>query len=400
MKCKVAKRDLEVALKVVSHTKDDGASNISSHYLFRRTDPNTLELLSYNGRVYSSCPTRAAFEGEPLSFTIEAKRVDLLMDAIPEDAVIEFTYEGKGEVIANTARGNLSFSSLDPSQFPYWDEPLAKAKRTTSISAERLSQALAHAGMWVYDDEQKQANLCIVEFVEGNLFSTDKLAVSVVKVPGMEKSEMRVFGADVKHLTTFLSTFKAKSPVPEAEPAKDGEKKGKAPDPEVEIFEGAKALFLKRADGAVFGESRFDKKFPEVSIEWESEDDHVVDVKKSEVASAIKFLIAGAKFDDTTIYVDLQSNFMRLSMKSSANAKMASLEIPYEAHTHRDGELPEMPKGGFPFSNAYLGRLLSTYSGDVISFRISKRPKGGWIRVKDDRQGDIFYTTVAWLKSA
>lgn len=411
MKCRVAKRDLEAALNVVKHTKDDSASNISSHYVFRQSGPGVLELLSYNGRVFSSCPAPAAFEGEAKSFTIEAKRIGLFMEALPEDAVIDFIYEGKGEVIASVPRGKNLFATLDPELFPYWDDSIKKASKTATLSADRLSDALSHAGMFVYDQEQKQPQLCIVEFNEGNLFSTDTMAVSVVKVAGMEKSKMRVFGADVKHLTTFLASFKAKPTVPEADLAKvaksDDEKaekkaKVKAVDPEVEVFEGDKALFLKRPDGAVFGESRFDKQFPKITVEWESEDDYWVEIKKTEVESAIKFLLSGAKFDDSTIFFDLQPSLVRLSMKSSANAKMMTLDLPIEAQGQKDGDLPEMPKGGFPFSNVYLHRLMTTCSGDVVKLLISKKTKGGWIRVRDTRgeEKDTFFTTVAWLKSA
>jgi len=273
----VAKRDLESALKVVSHTVSMGGSDISSHYLFRQLSPKTLEVLSYNGRVFSSCPVVAAFEGDDgKSFTVEAKRVHWLLEAVPDDAVLKISHNGTGEVSVSTARGKNIFASLDPDLFPYWDENLKGSGKTATIASERLNAALTHAKSFIYGDDAKSPQLCVAEFRKGCLFSTDQMAVSIVKVDGMEESEIRIFGKDAAAVVAFLSTFKkGTSPVEKSEKS---DEKAKPESEVVEIWESEKAMYLRRKDGAVFGEARSTNRFPDLTVDWASEDDHWVDL--------------------------------------------------------------------------------------------------------------------------
>lgn len=390
----VAKRDLESALKVVSHTVSMGGGDISSHYLFRQSAPRAMEVLSYNGRVFSSCPVVAAFEGDDgKSFTVEAKRVHWLLEAVPDDAVLKISHNGSGEVAISTARGKNIFASLDPDLFPYWDEVLKGSVKTATVSSERLNAALTHAKSFIYGDEAKSPQLCVAEFRKGCLFSTDQMAVSIVKVAGMEESEVRIFGRDAASVVSFLSTFKTKGA-----PEKSDEK-GKVEADLVEVLENDKAMFLRRKDGAVFGESKFTGRFPDLTVDWNSEDDHWVDLPKSEVASAVKFLAAGAKWEDTVLRVDVQPGLVALSM-TSASGKPISLDVKVIAQGSRSEEAPTLPEGGFPVHNSYIMNLLTSCTGETVRFGITKKGKGGWIRVRDSRGEDIYLTTVAWLKTA
>jgi len=400
----VAKRDLEVALKVVSHTVSPGGTDISSHYLFRQAGPKTLELLSYNGRVFASCPVVAAFEGEGKSFTIEAKRIRWLLDAVPDDAVLKIASNGSGEVVISTAKGKNVFASLDPELFPYWDEVLKGCGKTATVSADRLNAAFTHAKSFIYGDESKAPSLCVAEFREGHLFSTDQMAVSIVKIAGMEESAIRVFGKeDSSALIAFLSTFKVKAEKASTISGEDEEKapKPSEPEAEVEVWECEKALFLKRKDGAVFGESKFASRFPDLTVNWGAlEDDHWVDLPKAEVMSAVKFLAAGAKWEDTVLKMDVRKKGVVVLSMTSANGKPISLEIQTKEQGARDEAVLALPDGGFPVSNTYLLNLLNSVSGDVVRFGITTKGKGGWIRVKDERGPDTYLTTVAWLKLA
>lgn len=380
MKFSVSKRDLEAALKVVSHTVSMGGSDISAHYLFRRLEGGKLEVLSYNGRVFSSCLVEGAplTEGDGASFTVEAKRVHYLMEAVAPDAVLTISLNGP-EVSISTGRGKNVFASLDPDLFPYWDEVLKSAEKSATLPADRLNAALTHAKAFIYDQEAKAPHLCVAEFRKGCLYSTDQMAVSIVQVQGMEESSIRILGKDVPALVAFLASFK---------------------DAPVEVLEEERALFLKRADGAVFGESKFASRFPDIAVDWTIEDDHWVDLPKADVASAVKFLASGARWEDHLLKIVIQDDVVTLSM-SSANGKPISLDIKSTAHGSRTGkDVPALPEIGFPVSNVYVANLLEHHSTDTVRLGISKKGKGGWIRVRDERGKDVYLTTVAWLKTA
>lgn len=378
----VSKRDLDAALKVANNTVSLGGSDISSHYLFRQTEPGSkiLEVLSYSGgRVFSSCPVVASFEEEGKPFTVEAKRVHALLGAVAEDAVLKISSAGVGETTISTGKGKNVFASLDPDLFPYWDQILAKSTKTATLPADRLNAALTHAKSFIYDQEAKAPHLCVAEFRKGCLYATDQMAVSIIKVEGMEDSVIRVFGKDIGSVASFLATIK---------------------DENVEVWEDDKAMFLKRKDGAVFGESRYASRFPDIAVDWSVEDDHWVDLPKGEVLNAVKFLAAGARWDDTLLkMVVTDADSVTLSM-SAASGKPISLEVKTVAHGKRNDEVAALPAEGFPISNVYVLDLLEHFLGETIRFGISKKGKGGWVRVKDERGKDTYLTTVAWLKTA
>ena len=83
---KFTKPNLEAALRTVSNTVGSGGSDISTHYLFRASEAGGLEVLSANGRTWSSCPIKDAQVEDSARFTLEAKRVHCLLDsAAPSD---------------------------------------------------------------------------------------------------------------------------------------------------------------------------------------------------------------------------------------------------------------------------------------------------------------------------
>jgi DNA polymerase III sliding clamp (beta) subunit (PCNA family) len=373
----IAKRDLDTALNVVSNTVASGGGDISTHYLFRARD-GSVEILSYSGRTFSSCPAVATVSEGTKSFTVEAKRVSYLLNALADDAVLTFSMGESNEVSISTGRGKNVFASLDPDLFPYWDEVLAGATKTATIPANRLYDALSHAKSFVYDQEQKAPHLCVAEFRNGCLYSTDQMAVAITKVGGMDGSACRIFGKDLGSAAAFLSACK---------------------EAEVEVLESDRALFFKRSDGAVYGESKFGSRFPDLAVDWTIEDDYWWDLPKSEVLASIRFLAAGARWDDTLLRMgSSESGEVFLSM-TSAQGKAISLKVKATGEGKKD-EAPDLPKEGFPVSHVYISKVLEGHSGDTVRFGVSKKGKGGWVRFKDDRGPDTYLTTVAWMKVA
>lgn len=399
MKIKVAKLDLEDALRVVSQTVS-GDDDISGHYLFRPSEtPKRVEILSLNRRVFSMCPMVAEFldEEDRKSFTVEAKRVSLLLEGLKSDSTITFASNG-GEVVVNAGRGKLSFSSLNPDTYPFWDEVFKnQAEKRAVLSAERLQAALGHAKRFIYNDESKSPQLCVTEIKSGQLYSTDLAAVSIIKMTGLEEATFRIFGTDLKAVGAYLSTFKTKK-----EEKKEGSAEAKTSSPEldVEVWESEKALFLRRNDGAIFGESKFDKAFPNLVVDWNTTDDFKVKIAKEEVSSAAKFLRSAASYTDDVLKFDLTEDRLVFRM-TPANGKKDSLEVEVPFLERWETSSPDrlaLPEGGFPVSNNYVIALLDACVGDTVQFGISRKAKTGWIRVEDKRGEDTYLTTVAWLK--
>lgn len=376
---KIAKSDFESALKVVGNTVTAGGSDISTHYLFRVAG-GKLSLLSYSGRVFSSCPVVATSDTEETLFTAEAWRIGAMLNATPNNTVLTLIQNGS-EVKVQTDRGKIELSSLDPSLFPFWDTILGEAKETAKISADRLKKAYAHARMFVSTDEQRSPHLCVAEFREGCLYSTDQTGVSTIRVQGMEKSSLRVHGKDIGNLISFLDSAKGQ---------------------DVTILEHERALFVVRADGAVFGETVFSHPFPAFSVSWELADDHTWEFFTEEFANNVRFLISGAAKGDPKILLAPKVGVKGATMTmTSVGGKPMTVDLPLQNQSSLD-EAAALPEGGFHISHPHFTLTLGDFDGSLVSIGISKRGKGGggWVRVREDRGGDIFLTTIAWIKTA
>lgn len=390
MNIKINSTDLEQALKVV-HVTVGSSSDIASHYVFRSRE-GKLEVLSYDGRTFSSSfvshtkvEDSPAFAGVETThqtdtvappFTVEARRIHVLLDNVGANQPLDVSYNDGGEVTVQASRGKITFSSLDPSLFPYWDDVLTGATVTAKVAADRLHAAFSNARQFIYDQESKAPHLCVAEFRNGVLHSTDQMAVSLVKMPGMEACKLRVFVKDLPNLLSFLSTAKGE---------------------EVEVLESDRASFIRRPNGAVFGETVFAHRFPDINVDWELEDDQSWDLFQEELLAGIGFLQSGAKLDEPRVRFQRDGNTVNLSM-TSVSGKPLPLTIPLVSFKQKEGGVKEMPT--FSVTDAYLSKILNGNDNTKVSFGVSKKGAGGWIRVRDDRGTDTYLTTVAWLKSA
>ena len=366
--------DLEIALKVVRVTVGT-SSDIASHYVFRSRG-GKLEVLSYDGRTFSSCFVPNTTTTEELSFTVEARRIHVLLDNVGANQPLELSYSEGGEVTVKASRGKVTFSSLDPSLFPYWDDVLTGAASTATVGADRLHSALSNARQFIYDQESKNPALCVAEFRNGVLHSTDQMAVSLVKMPGMEACKLRVFVKDLPNVLSFLVTAKGE---------------------DVEILESDRASFLRRPTGAVFGEAVFAHRFPDINVDWALEDDQSWDIFQEELLAGIGFLQSGAKLDEPRVRFQRDENRVNLSM-TSVSGKALPLTIPLVEFKQKEGGVTEMPV--FAITDAYVSKILNGNGNTKVRLGVSKKGAGGWVRVRDDRGPDTYLTTVAWLKNA
>lgn len=365
--------DLNTALKVVRTTVGT-SSDISSHYVFR-TRGGALEVLSYDGRTFSSCLVPHTKVEEDITFTVEARRIHVLLDSVGDNQALDVSV-AESEVVFRTPRGKMTFASLDPALFPYWDDVLGGANLTAAILSDRLHGALAHAKQFTYDQESKNPSLCVAEFRDGVLFSTDQMAVSFVKVPGMEKSNLRVYVKDLPNVLSFLATAKGE---------------------DVDVLESDRASFIRRKDGAVFGEALYAHRFPDLTVDWTLEDDQTWDVFQEELLDGVKFLQSGARTDEPKVRFSRDGNNLNLSM-TSVSGKPLPLTIPLVEIKQKEGGVTEMPT--FALTDAYLSKMLNGNTNTKVSLGVTKKGAGGWVRVRDDRGTDTYLTTVAWLKNA
>jgi len=365
--------DLENALKVVKTTVGS-SSDIASHYVFRARNGG-LEVLSYDGRTFSSCAILHVTTTDTLSFTVEARRVTMLMESVGPNQVLDVTVD-ESEVAVKTARGKTLFSSLDPSLFPYWDDALSGAKVTAKILSDRLRAAFNHAKQFIYDQEAKAPHLCVAEFRNGVLHSTDQMAVSLVKVPGMENSALRVYVKDLGNVLSFLDTVKGD---------------------DVEVMESDRAVFLRRADGAVFGETMFPHRFPDINVNWDLVDDQTWEINQEELLAGIKFLQSGARLDEPRVRFQRKDNELSLAM-TSVSGKPLPLTMPLSEVSVKEDGVKDLPV--FAITDAYISKMLNGNSSQKIRMGVSKKGAGGWVRLRDNRGLDTYLTTVAWLKNA
>lgn len=375
MNISINSTDLENALKVVRITVGS-SSDISSHYVFRARD-GKLEVLSYDGRTFASCIVPHTATTEDASFTVEARRIHVLLDNVGANQALDVSTAEGGEVTVKAARGKVTFSSLDPSLFPYWDDVLAGARVTAKIAAERLHAAFATSRQFIFDQEARAPHLCVAEFRNGVLHSTDQMAVSLVKMPGTEECGLRVFVKDLPNVLAFLATAKGD---------------------DVEVLESDRASFIRRADGAVFGETVFAHRFPDINVDWALEDDQTWDLFQEELLAGIGLLQSGAKLDEPRVRFQRNGTTEVVLSMTSVGGKPLPLSIPLVDFKQKDGGVTDMPV--FAITDAYVSKMLNGNSNTKIRLGVTKKGAGGWVRLRDDRGPDTYLTTVAWLKNA
>jgi DNA polymerase III sliding clamp (beta) subunit (PCNA family) len=384
MKIEVAKPDLEAALSVVAvATASSGSDgrNLSGHYVFRYTaKTDTVEVFGSNIRSLGCSMPLAGCQctaEEDVAGTVEAWRLSKWLSAV-QDAVLTLEWSD-GRVRATGPKGSVSFSSLDPEEFPFWDSTLEASGESVLINAKRLHSALSHTRLFISDKETTTPKLAVTEMKDGSLRSTDKGALAVVSLQGLEKSTIRIHGKNLGQVLNFV---------------------GSCDDESIGIREHEKSLFLVREDGGVMTISRPNHAFPDVPFP-PNEDPHRFTLRADDLKSAIGALAASASKEDTRITVRLNGDMVHLSM-TSHSGEVSELHLEAQEH-HEGGEdaIP-IPEKGFDLSYPYLIKILGQWQNDTIEFGLNPRvdndgnARGGDVRVRDVRHGDDYLTMLVW----
>lgn len=384
MKFQVAKQDLDAAIAAVSNSISS-APDISGHFLFRRIagDDKHVEVRTYSGRLYSGCPFVAAVSGDGTEFTVEGKRLKAFLGSV-DDCALTFDADTKG-LVAVTAPGMgiQHFQGVDPTPFPHWDHLLTKAKVTATISAERLSAAIAYARPFASTDEAKTPHLCVCEVRNGVLAASNSSfgAGTYLSVPLLKEATLRVHVKDIGAILTFLGRVEG----------------------DVEIRETDRVAFYLRGDGALLGESRLNVEFPKIKTPPPT-DDHVWKIDTARALKALPFLKSGASDENLRVRLSRPDpdGPIKFSMLSKPG-KSSEVDVTCSGSSSVPGAVP-LPDA-FHVGFSPLLKLLELHrEAPEITLGITARPPvGGYLRVVDDRftegsDPDQYVTIVAWLQ--
>ena len=376
MQIKVAKQDLEAALNVVN-VGVSGADDIQGHFVFR-TDGPRLTVYSYNGRLGTASPVRADVTADVTSeaFTIKAKKFNQWLRAsTAEEITIDYQ---DATVRVRGQKGTVTFRSLDPSTFPFWDKVFEQSMRTATVPAGRLQDAITHTKGFILSKDTEMPQYALTEVDQSAFWATDQYALSVVTVQGLAKCGLRVHGKDLSTLGSFLSLSDKED--------------------EVEIHEQTRSTFFVRKDGSVLSISKPTTPFVELTdVNQDGDADYWWEFSGKTLRAAIQQISAGAADDDTllTMSHNSEEGVLNLSMKSEAG-DLDTLSIECAAGESGKAEHP-LPEHGWSADYNYLLKILASYKeSDTIRFGLFPMGDAGITRIREMRDGDKYVTMVIW----
>lgn len=371
MRIKVSKSDLEVALRVAEIGVASSGADLSSHYLFR-VKGDHVELLSFSQRICTLVPVKCEYDGEDGdAITVEGWRLMMWLGGIG-DVAIEITGAGGGAVVLKAGRSTIDAMSLDPSKFPFWDKTLEGAKGVTSLPAERLASAFNYAKNFISDNDTARPEISQVEVLGGSVWATDKKAVTLISLPELAGSALRVHGKDISAVVKFL---------------------GLKETVQVEVLEHDRSVFFRRADGAILGASRPVAQFPTLNVAKDGDDEIHWVISKAELLSGIQCLSAATKKDNTKFKFSFD--------KTSGQVVLAVEAVNGKENTHdipciEQGNAADLPDDGFWIDFPYITRIAGHFAGESLKFGINKKKKNGYVRFHHVVGSDDFLTVVVW----
>lgn len=385
MQVKATKRDLEAAMNVVTNAVAGGEDGeLPSHYLFRVRkvkDDFLVEMLANNGqRILASAPIAGAVvtgaeDGD--AFTAPGWRVRAFVSSVTDgDAVITFD-AADGITKATSPRGSGKFGSLNPKDFPFWDETLKEAKSTGKVSVQQMTSILSYTKNFISDQEARSPALVATECRDGVLQATDSVGVSLVTSKMLAKSHLRIHGKDISAVLSFLAI--------------------KGSD-EVELLEHDRCLFMVRGDGGMLGVSRWMNDFPALKINKAEAPKCWFEVNTEELLAAMKFLAVFAKKDDKHLYFKFDKTNLVLSMESGSGSDEADEQVvSFSAHDNMEA-LKAEGYDGFVLSKQYVETIAEQFGQDLIRFGVNWAKRNGYVTFSHTRDTDEYFTLVVWVR--
>jgi len=378
MELQVSRKDLEEAYTSVKGCTVGQGSMVTAHVLFRPTVAGGYELLATNQRNFGSTPVGGvAVVGDAVPFTIENKRLEQWLKAVPADATVTFVVAGDEaarKVTAKTTAGKVSFDSLNPTRFPYWDAKLTECKVTSTMPASRLAGLLGHARNFISDQEHRMPHLCVAQARTGALYSTDQTVVSMITSAALAACDFRIHYKDIGSLVTFLRA---------------------AGDDPIEVLEHESFCAMRRGDTALVAATRFSANFPTLSIDKDGVDQQWWAVNREKLLSSIRYVAASAAYDDKRLTLRRDGDKLKLQMKA-ASGDVATIDVALEGHELTTGNADVE----FCVSSDHITKVLTVLEDDVVKMGINQHKDAGWVRLREERDGDDYLTILTWMPKA
>lgn len=387
MKIIMKKSALEAALGVATIALGSGDdATLLTHYLFRYiAETDKVSVLAYDGkRLLVEIPVLGARVEDVTTdsaFTVVGWRLRDWISPIKDgDEQLTLTLTDN-LVKASSKRSSGKMGTLNPKDWPYWDETFKEARLVRKVTSSQLMHMLSYVKSFVSDQETRSPALTATEAKNGLLNATDSVGVAVVKSELLSDIEFRIHGKDISTVLAFLGL------------------KGSE---EVELREHDRCLFFVRNDGGIFGVSKWVHPFPlikSINMDPESESKSWFSVHTNDLTDALKFLSAFAKKDDFRVNFKFKDGHIVLSMASGSGAgEDDRQEIECVAHTGME-LLKEKGRSQFTLSKSHLETVAASFANEVIKFRVELTPQNGCVAVyRTQDGGDVYLTVIAWLR--
>jgi hypothetical protein len=246
-------------------------------------------------------------------------------------------------------------------------------KKTADIDPKTLSNILRYNTQFVSDDEARNPKMCVVECINGFFFSGRKECLVRSFAKGMEESNIRIHSKDVRSVINFLSKFKSN----------------------VSLLESDRVMILESSDGSVFGEMKFNAKFPELQG-FDIDNKYYWTLSSKEILDSIKFLIPAMEHSDIRVlFRPAKNNDVEIGVSAIAGGlSTLSLTVNGQSESCYDGE-------GFFVSYPHLVKVLEHLEQDEVVFGINPSPKGngGFVKISHSVDDINFLSTLSWLIS-
>jgi len=372
MQIKVSKGDLEAALSVADIGISGSGNDLSTHFLFR-INGDTAEVMAFHQRICASAPIKCQFDGEDGdAFTVEGKRLSRWLGGVGDVAVTIGHSDKDGQIRIKSPRSTIHVKSLDPSKFPFWDQTLKDATSAGTLAAERLASAFSYAKNFICDKDTTRPEISQIEIIDGVLWSTDRKAVTIIEMDGVDNAGIRVHGKDIATVTKFFGLKETEN---------------------VEVLEHDRSVFFRRDDGALVGTSRPRTPFPRLNAPRVEEDLLWWEIKTSDLLAGIQCLSAAADWDNTKLAFKFKDGNVILAVESAAGEDREDV-YPVEAMDSDGTE--NMPDDGFMIDYPYLNYIVGHFGGDTLRFGVNKKGTGGYVRFQHGDDKDTYLTVVVW----
>jgi len=393
MKFKIAKQDLEHVLKTVGAAAESDDSVLNGHFVFRLCE-GAVEVLAHREfRQAAGMPLRATVEddGGAQAFTVSANRILAWTKAVGNVAV---TIECKDTTVhAHGPHGTIKLPSLDPAQFPYWDDRLEGCEKVATLPGVRLAGALDYIRKFVADRENKRPDISLVQARFGRLFATDTQTVSSVKIMDdddtslLENCFFRLHVKDIGDAVKILNTEGNVEIYESGDMTKDHK------DREVRA---TTHVYFKRADGLVYGFSCPNAEFPDLNWEEDPSIDISFEVNAEILQSAIAQIKAAMRKEEERLRFVWEGD--KLNLSTSATLSKETVSVSVDVGQNQGGD--DFPAAGFRIDNTYLTHIISKFKLKEIQLDVLPRGEtSGMIHVIQ-WEGKDSYATILMYKDS